>query len=306
MFGAAGLEGRNRAYAGAGGDPLQIAYSAYTYDLQGSLVQPVSLYPDNGPVVRVETSSSYDAFGAGGTVAAGGTGDPFSPVGFGGQQGYYRDYTGLYLLTHRYYDAGAGRFINRDPIGYKGGINLYGFAGNNPINRMDPEGTEIAYSGFSPAEKKYVQKVLNALRSKKNGKYISPRGAYLVNTADKSSKLFLIIKATPTNSSNQGDADTQDFVAPLGYTAEGKDVSGRKYRRIFYNPWAVSPSAKFYTDHGPQPISPARFLAHELGHVVTGTHDSGPTRMDNINQNENPALFPFEHYKRTAYKLYPK
>ena len=253
----------------------------------------------------MRSSSAYDAFGWNSTFTADAA-DTYDPVGFGGQHGYYRDYSGLYLLTHRYYDAGAGRFINRDPIGYKGGINLYRFVGNNPINRMDPEGTEIAYSGFSPAEKKYVQKVLNALRSKKNGKYISPRGAYLVNTADKSSKLFLIIKATPTNSSNQGDADTQDFVAPLGYTAEGKDVSGRKYRRIFYNPWAVSPSAKFYTDHGPQPISPARFLAHELGHVVTGTHDSGPTRMDNINQNENPALFPFEHYKRTAYKLYPK
>ena len=304
-FGASGLEWRSFPALSGGG------YSAYTFDPQGNVVQPVTLYPGGNGLssLRVRTSSSYDGFGLGVTAPADGSGmaDPVDPVGFGGQFGYYHDYTtGLYLLTHRYYDVGAGRFINRDPIGYRGGINLYGFAGNNPVNRMDPEGTEIAYSGFSPAEKKYVQKVLNALRSKKNGKYISPRGAYLVNTADKSSKLFLIIKATPTNSSNQGDADTQDFVAPLGYTAEGKDVSGRKYRRIFYNPWAVSPSAKFYTDHGPQPISPARFLAHELGHVVTGTHDSGPTRMDNINQNENPALFPFEHYKRTAYKLYPK
>jgi len=63
-------------------------------------------------------------------------------VGFGGQHGYYTDpETGLSLLTHRYYDAGAGRFVTRDPIGYRGGINLYGFAGNNPVNRMDPEGT---------------------------------------------------------------------------------------------------------------------------------------------------------------------
>ena len=33
-------------------------------------MQPVSLYPDNRPVVRVETSSLYDAFGWGMTVAA--------------------------------------------------------------------------------------------------------------------------------------------------------------------------------------------------------------------------------------------
>jgi len=64
-------------------------------------------------------------------------------VGFGGQWGYYRDYTtGLYLLTHRYYDTGAGRFVTRDPIGYTGGINLYGFVGNNPVNESDPDGTQ--------------------------------------------------------------------------------------------------------------------------------------------------------------------
>ena len=64
-------------------------------------------------------------------------------VGFGGQYGYYTDReTGLLCLTHRYYDPGTGRFINRDPIGYEGGVNLYGFAGGNPVNRIDPNGTQ--------------------------------------------------------------------------------------------------------------------------------------------------------------------
>ena len=53
------------------------------------------------------------------------------------------------LLTHRYYDAGTGRFVTRDPIGYKGGINLYGFAGNNPVNESDP-------SGFDPNSDQYA------------------------------------------------------------------------------------------------------------------------------------------------------
>ncbi len=65
------------------------------------------------------------------------------PAGFGGQFGYYTDReTGLLCLTHRYYDAGTGRFINRDPLGYAGGANLYGFCGDNPVNEMDPSGLD--------------------------------------------------------------------------------------------------------------------------------------------------------------------
>ena len=61
--------------------------------------------------------------------------------GFGGQYGYYTDTeTGLLCLTHRYYDPGTGKFINRDPIGYEGGMNLYGFADGNPVNESDPSG----------------------------------------------------------------------------------------------------------------------------------------------------------------------
>ena len=107
LFGATGLEGRSRAYAGAKGDPLQIAYSAYTYDPQGNLVHGVFV---SGAGARrdgaVDTSSAYDGFGWSSTGAAEGQVDAYSPVGFGGQFGYYRDYTGLYLLTHRYYYAG--------------------------------------------------------------------------------------------------------------------------------------------------------------------------------------------------------
>jgi len=62
-------------------------------------------------------------------------------VGFGGQYGYYTDReTGLVLMGHCYYDPGTGRFLTRDPIGYGGGMNLYGFAGNNPVNQSDPDG----------------------------------------------------------------------------------------------------------------------------------------------------------------------
>jgi len=57
--------------------------------------------------------------------------------------GYWFDVdTGLYQVRARYYDPGLSRFVNTDPIGYQGGMNLYAYCGDNPINATDPMGTE--------------------------------------------------------------------------------------------------------------------------------------------------------------------
>ena len=57
-----------------------------------------------------------------------------------GFQGQYLDReTGLHYNTFRYYDPDIGRFINQDPIGLAGGLNLYAYA-PNPIQWIDPWG----------------------------------------------------------------------------------------------------------------------------------------------------------------------
>ncbi|HEY3413117.1 MAG TPA: RHS repeat-associated core domain-containing protein [Armatimonadota bacterium] len=64
-----------------------------------------------------------------------------APFGYQGQWGAYTDAgTGLVLMTHRYYDPATGRWLTRDPIGYNGGINLYGYVGGDPVNGSDPSG----------------------------------------------------------------------------------------------------------------------------------------------------------------------
>ncbi len=61
-------------------------------------------------------------------------------VGYGG---YYEDAgTKMYQVRNRFLHPGLGRWINRDPIGYGGGNNLYGYVNGNPVNGVDYFGLE--------------------------------------------------------------------------------------------------------------------------------------------------------------------
>jgi RHS repeat-associated protein len=51
--------------------------------------------------------------------------------------------TGLVYFGRRYYSPSKGRFLGRDPIDERGGLNLYGFVGNNSINRWDLLGLAV-------------------------------------------------------------------------------------------------------------------------------------------------------------------
>jgi RHS repeat-associated protein len=54
--------------------------------------------------------------------------------------GRENDGSGLYYYRARYYDAVKSRFIEADPIGIAGGVNLYTYVGGNPLSRTDPLG----------------------------------------------------------------------------------------------------------------------------------------------------------------------
>ncbi|HHJ16880.1 MAG TPA: hypothetical protein ENJ80_09305 [Gammaproteobacteria bacterium] len=98
---------------------------------------PQALTDETGTVVWKAT---YDPFGKA-TVDEDPDGDGnlvTLNIRFPGQ---YEDVeTGLYYNYFRYYDPGTGRYITSDPMGLRGGLNLYIYAIGNPTRFIDPFG----------------------------------------------------------------------------------------------------------------------------------------------------------------------
>ncbi|GIV08780.1 MAG: hypothetical protein KatS3mg019_0871 [Fimbriimonadales bacterium] len=87
------------------------------------------------------------------------TGTTQQPFTWNGAYGYeYVPATGLYHVGAREYDPRTCRWLQRDPIdAASGDPNLYRYAGNDPINQVDPDGTEWGWrdwldvAGFIPS-----------------------------------------------------------------------------------------------------------------------------------------------------------
>ena len=61
---------------------------------------------------------------------------------------FFHEPSGLYLTLHRLYDPEAARWLSRDPIGERGGSNLYAYVEGNPVQRIDPLGLDwVEYTG---------------------------------------------------------------------------------------------------------------------------------------------------------------
>jgi len=105
----------------------------------------------NGDSMRSEFVYDYDAFGKetrSSTLVAGLNPDSFP---FHYSTKFTDPESGFNYYGYRFYDPSNGRWLNRDPIEEEGGVNLYNFVENNPINWVDFLGlVDLSYT--PPAE----------------------------------------------------------------------------------------------------------------------------------------------------------
>jgi len=127
---------------GAGGEPLYLTVNGVsTYSHQDALGSTIALSSATAgsTLGKITAEFAYDAFG-----------QPAVPVtstfGYAGQR--VDPTTGLEYDRARFYSPALGRFYAPDPIGYKGGSNLYAYVGGNPVNYVDP-------FGLAPNDKTY-------------------------------------------------------------------------------------------------------------------------------------------------------
>ena len=75
------------------------------------------------------------------------TGSVVNPFQFNGGIGAMTEANGLVNTRARYYDPTTGRFMSADPAGQSGGVNLYTYGANNPVNYIDATGNSVSLFG---------------------------------------------------------------------------------------------------------------------------------------------------------------
>ncbi|WP_444893968.1 RHS repeat-associated core domain-containing protein [Microbulbifer sp. TRSA001] len=118
--------------------PLQVADTNGTYVVYSDhLDTPRLLINSDEEIIWRSTRSVFGETVVDNDVDGNGQGIVFN-VRFPGQ--YYDEESGLNYNYYRDYDPSLGRYLQSDPIGLTGGINLYSYVNQNPLAGFDPTG----------------------------------------------------------------------------------------------------------------------------------------------------------------------
>jgi|GEM_PF-6602089 len=130
---AGAIGGLLAAYDPAANRPLW-----YFYDANGNVGQVVTFISVGGPNYRILPAAQYEYDPYGNRINPPAENEYEQPLRFSTKE--WDPETGMLYFGLRYRDR--ERWISRDPIGERGGINLYPYVGNRPVSLVDPIGLD--------------------------------------------------------------------------------------------------------------------------------------------------------------------
>ena len=171
---------------------------AYSY-LTDALGSTMALTGSSGAQQTTYTYSPYGSLSI--------TGSTTNSYDYTGRES---DGLGLHYYRARYYNPATGRFISEDPAGFAGsGPNLYEYAGNDPIEFVDPLGlttTVIIWNpvGYGESSQGHVSVIINGTSYSfgPGGMSIMPADQYLARNTSFRNGLGDNLNLTPSQESN--------------------------------------------------------------------------------------------------------
>ena len=269
--GIGGLLARSHGYSGGNWS----THNYYHADGNGNVTYLVNSSQGLG------ASYKYDPFGN--TITSSGTLASANVYRFSSKM-FYDMGNGprLYYYGYRFYDPSLQRWLNRDPIGERGGINLHAFVFNDPLDQADRFGLDIQ---FCPeADQRFKNWMKGCICELRN--------------SDRGRELLSVVEETPGVTLCPGK----------GIPSTGTDRSDRTLAVIYMDPEQPNGIPKRCdvprSERPPNNLKGcAAVLAHELGHATGAVDEDEGGR--NVQINENPARRDLGLKCRRTYHGYP-
>ena len=168
--------------------------------------------------------------------------------------------TGLMMMGHRFYSPELGRFLNRDPIGFRGGLNLFEYASSAPTWRTDSKGLQdgpmldspyegplgrnpatYSYPGLNQREKAWLQEAL----------------AIVIRHDPRAGEIFFRL--------GQITGEYDSFFTTKG----GRTDTVSSDRTVYLNTYHLRCNERYF-DSSPRKVHLVATLANELWHARNG------------------------------------